>query len=104
MKTPKGRQSGKRGKVVAIRNHFGSYEREHTSPKKDRTPAQRRTTAGFGLISKAWSELSETQRLARIAEAKHSKTRSRLGESYSLPGKPTSYGSTVSAPAPASAY
>jgi len=51
MKTPKGPQSGKRGKVVASRNHFGSYERAHTSPKKDRTPAQQRTTAGFGVMS-----------------------------------------------------
>jgi hypothetical protein len=87
MKTPKGPQSGKRGKVVASRNHFGSYEREHTSPKKDRTPAQQRTTAGFGVISKVWSQLTEAQRLAWMAEARHSKSRSRLGESYSLTGQ-----------------
>ena len=87
MKTPKGPQSGKRGKVVASRNHFGSYERAHTSPKKDRTPAQQRTTAGFGLIARVWSQLTEPQRLAWMAEATHSKSRSRLGESYTLTGQ-----------------
>jgi hypothetical protein len=87
MKTPKGPQRGKRGKVVASRNHFGSYERAHASPKKDRTPAQQRTTAGFAVISKAWSELTEAQRLAWMAQARHSKSRSRLGESYTLTGQ-----------------
>ena len=87
MKTPKGPQRGKRGKVVASRNHFGSYERAHASPKKARTPAQQRTTAGFAVISKAWSELTEAQRLAWMAQARHSKSRSRLGESYTLTGQ-----------------
>ena len=87
MKTPKGPQRGKRGKVVASRNHFGSYERAHASPKKDRTPTQQRTTAGFGVISRAWSELTEAQRQAWMGQARHSKTRSRLGESYTLTGQ-----------------
>src|ERR1035441_1559441 len=87
MKTPKGPQRGKRGKVVASRNHFGSYERAHASPKKDRTPAQQRTTAGFAVISRAWSELTEPQRLAWMTQAGHSKSRSRLGESYTLTGQ-----------------
>jgi hypothetical protein len=87
MKTPKGPQRGKRGKVVASRNHFGSYERAHTSPKKDRTPSQQRTTAGFGVISRAWSELTEAQRQAWMGQARHSKSRSRLGESYTLTGQ-----------------
>ena len=72
MKTPKGPQRGKRGKVVASRNHFGSYERAHTSPKKDRTPSQQRTTAGFGVISRAWSELTEAQRQAWMGQARQS--------------------------------
>jgi hypothetical protein len=87
MKTPKTPQSGKRGKVIASRNHFGSYEREHVSARKARTPTQRRTTAGFGAISQAWRELTEDQRQAWIAEASHSKSRSRFGESYSLTGQ-----------------
>ena len=87
MKTPKGRQSGKRGKMVASRNHFGSYERAHTSPKKARTPAQQRTAAGFGALSRAWSALTEPQRLSWMAQASQSKSRSRLGESYPLTGQ-----------------
>ncbi len=87
MKTPKGPQRGKRGKVVASRNHYGSYEKELALPKKPRTSIQRLTTAGFGAISKVWNELTEAQRLAWMAEAGHSKSRSRLGESYSLTGQ-----------------
>ena len=87
MKTPKGPQSGKRGRVVASRNHFGSYERAHTPPGKDRTPAQQRTSAGFGAVAKTWSELTEEQRLAWMSKARHSKSRSRLGESYTLTGQ-----------------
>ncbi len=87
MKTPKVPHSGKRGKVIASRNHFGSYERAHTSPKKARTPAQRRTTAEFAAISKGWSKLTEEQRLAWIAAAQQVKSRSRFGESYRLTGQ-----------------
>ena len=87
METPKAPQSGKRGKMVASRNHFGSYERENTHPKKGRTPAQQRESAGFGVLSKTWSKLTEEQRLAWMAEASHSKSRSRLGKSYPLTGQ-----------------
>lgn len=87
MNTLKGPRSGKRGNMVASRNHFGSYERAHASPKKDRTPAQQRTTAGFGVISRAWSRLTEAQRQAWMARAGHSRSRSRLGESYTLTGQ-----------------
>jgi hypothetical protein len=87
MKTPRDRQSGKRGNAVASHNHFGSYERAHSPPQKDRTPAQQGTTAGFGVISKGWNRLTEAQRLDWIAEARHAKTRSRLGQSYRLTGQ-----------------
>ena len=87
MKTPKALQGGKRGNVVASRNHFGSYERAHTVPKKTRTRAQRLNSANFGAIARAWSALTEPQRLAWIAKAEHTKTRSRLGESHPLSGQ-----------------
>ncbi len=87
MKTPRSLQSGKRGKVIASRNHFGSYERQHAVPKKVRTSAQQSTSAGFGAIAKAWSALTEAQRLAWIAEARQARSRSRLGESYALTGQ-----------------
>lgn len=87
MKTPKSPQSGKRGKVVASRNHFGSYERAHSPPNKTPTAAARRAQTEFRTVASAWQHLTEEQRLAWIAEARHVKSRSRLGESYPLTGQ-----------------
>ena len=87
MKTPKSLRSGKRGRVIASHNHFGSYESEYSAPKKARTAAQRRSSASFGTLAKLWRKLTEAQRLAWIARAAESKSRSRFGESYPLTGQ-----------------
>ena len=87
MKIRKSPRSGKRGNVVASRNHFGPYEREHTSPKKERTPAQQSSQAQFGAVAKVWDQLTEPQRQAWIAQAKEAKSKSRLSERWSLTGQ-----------------
>jgi hypothetical protein len=67
-------KSGKRGSVVAFKSRFGQCEREHTTSRKPRTAAQRRSQSDFGAASARWNYLTEDQR--KVWRAYGSKVRS----------------------------
>jgi hypothetical protein len=79
-------QKGKRGRIIASRNHFGPYQKELVSPKQPGTPAQREVWGNMTEFSRVWNELSDERRAAwrRRAEEVHSRTS--LGQSGTLDG------------------
>jgi hypothetical protein len=87
MKTHSEPRSGRRGDVVAKRNHFGLYETRHSPPRKAPTAAQTEAWAEFGWVAKAWQDLTEEQREAWNTRRSQAKTKSRLGQRWSLTGQ-----------------
>jgi hypothetical protein len=86
MKALKNPQSGKRGNVVSFKNRYGQVERAHVIAINPRTPSQVRARSDFGRISARWRKLTDAQRKAWIAAGKHTRSRSRLGQSGPLTG------------------
>ena len=56
MKTHDIPKSGKAGKVIVSRNHYGQYEREYVCPKDPRTPKQLSWRKASAKASKAWGK------------------------------------------------
>ena len=79
-------QKGKRGKIVASRNHFGPYQKEFVPPKQPGTASQRGVWGNMTEFSWMWNELGDERRLAwrRLASKVHS--RPNMGKSASLDG------------------
>ena len=87
MKTHDIPKSGKAGKVIVSRNHYGQYEREYVCPKDPRTPKQLSWRKAWGKASKAWGKLTEPQRQACCEAAKGVRSRPWMGKSKPLTGQ-----------------
>jgi len=79
-------QKGKRGKVVASRNRFGSYLKQFVSPKQPGTAAQRAVWGNMTELSWLWNELSDERREAWHRRASEVRSRPSLGQSGPLDG------------------
>lgn len=79
-------QRGKRGKIIASRNHFGPYQKELVPPKQPGTRAQRVVRGNMTEFSRVWNELSNERRAAWRRQAKEVHSRSSLGQSGTLDG------------------
>ncbi len=79
-------QKGKRGKIVASRNRFGQYLRQHVSPKQPGTTAQRAVWANMAELSWLWNHLSEQRRQAWCELGLEAESRRSLGQSGPLGG------------------
>jgi hypothetical protein len=79
-------QKGKRGRVVASRNHFGPYLKEFVSPQQPGTASQRGVWGNMTELSWMWNELGDERRAPwrRLASQVH--CRPNLGKSASLDG------------------
>jgi hypothetical protein len=80
-------KSGKAGKVIVSRNHYGQYERAYVKPRDPRTPKQLSWRKAWGKASKAWGKLTEAQRLAWNEAAKGVRSRPWMGRSRRLTGQ-----------------
>jgi hypothetical protein len=79
-------RSGKRGDRVWQRNRYGQYSYPAFVPFNPRTPAQVAVRGVFGAVSARWRTLSEAQRVAWCAAARHKKSRVRLRQCGPLSG------------------
>jgi hypothetical protein len=77
---------GSRGDWTFQRNRFGQISYPRHSPLYRNTPAQKLVRGNFGAVSARWRTLSEDQRQVWLGEARHQKTRSRLGQRFRLGG------------------
>ena len=80
-------KSGKRGQVIASRNHYGPYERAYVRPKDPRTAKQLTWRKAWAYAAKAWGNLTEEQREAWNRAARRVRSRVRLGFSARLTGQ-----------------
>jgi hypothetical protein len=79
-------QKGKRGKVVASRNHFGPYQKEFVSPNQPGTASQRGVWGNMTEFSWVWNDISDERRLAWRRRAAEVRSRSNMGKSGVLHG------------------
>ena len=79
-------QKGKRGKVVASRNHFGPYLKEFVPPNQPGTASQRGVWGNMTELSWMWNELSDERRTAWRRLALQVRSRPNLGKSSALHG------------------
>src|SRR5512138_394268 len=79
-------QCGTRGGIVWQRNRYGQINYPWHAPRDPKSPAQRFVRTNFRAVSVHWRQLTEPQRQVWCAEAKHQKSRTRLGRHYPLRG------------------
>jgi hypothetical protein len=79
-------QKGKRGKVIASRNRFGSYQKQFVLPKQPGTLAQREVWGNMTEFSRVWNELSDERREVWRTLARDVHSRPSLGQSGALDG------------------
>ncbi len=79
-------QKGKRGKIIASRNHFGPYQKQFVAPKQPGTAAQREVWGHMTEFSRVWNELSDERREAWRRQAEDVHSRPSLGQSGTLDG------------------
>ena len=77
---------GSRGDWTFQRNRFGQISYPRHSPRYTNTQGQKLVRGNFGAVSARWRTLSEQERQVWIREARHQKTRSRLGQRFPLVG------------------
>ena len=92
MKLSRGKQKlpytmcGSRGIWTYQRNRFGQIAYIKHSPIYRNTEAQKLVRGNFGAVSARWRALAEDQRQVWMREARHQKTRSRLGQRFPMRG------------------
>jgi hypothetical protein len=79
-------QKGKRGRVVASRNHFGPYQKEFVPPKQPGTASQRGVWGNMTEFSWMWNDISDERRVAWRRRAAQVHSRSNMGKSGVLDG------------------
>jgi hypothetical protein len=79
-------QKGKRGKIVASRNHFGPYVKEFVPPQQPGTASQRGVWGNMTDFSRMWNELGEERWTAWRRLALQVRSRPNLGKSAALHG------------------
>jgi len=79
-------QKGKRGKVIASRNHFGPYQKEFVPPNQPGTASQRGVWGNMAEFSWVWNDISDERRLAWRRRAAQVRSRSNMGKSAPLDG------------------
>ncbi len=79
---------GKCGDTVYQRNRFGQISYPYLShiPANPNTVAQKLVRGHFGAVARRWRTLTEDQRQVWLREARHKKTRRRLGQQFRLGG------------------
>ena len=77
---------GSRGGWTYQRNRVGQVKYPRPSPRYTNTQAQKLVRGNFGAVSARWRTLSEEQRQVWMREARHQKTRSRLGQRFPMRG------------------
>ena len=87
MKTLEGPQKGKRGDVVASRNHYGQHLRQAGRPKKRPTAARLKADEAMRIISDAWNDLAEEQRQRWHVAGPNVPSRKVLGKAGHLDGR-----------------
>jgi len=73
-------QKGKRGKVVASRNHFGPYLKEFVPPNQPGTASQRGAWGNMAELSWMWNELGDERRTAWRRLALQVRSRPNMGK------------------------
>ena len=84
---------GSRGIWTYQRNRFGQVFYLKHSPTYRNTEAQKLVRGNFGAVSARWRALNEDQRQVWCREARHKKTRSRLGQRWPMKGEIHSHSS-----------
>jgi hypothetical protein len=79
-------QKGKRGRIVASRNHFGAYHKEFVPPKQPGTAAQREVWGNMSEFSWLWNDVGDERRAAWRRRAAEVHSRSDMGKSGTLHG------------------
>jgi hypothetical protein len=79
-------QRGKRGKIIASRNRFGSYQKQFVPPKQPGTASQRAVWGNMTEFWRVWNQLSDVRREAWRTQAEEVLSRPSLGQSGSLDG------------------
>jgi hypothetical protein len=79
-------QKGKRGRIVASRNRFGSYHKDYVPPKQPGTDAQLAVWGNMTEFSRIWNELSDERRDAWYRRAEQVHSRPKFGQSGPLDG------------------
>ncbi len=70
------------------RNRYGQISYPYHVPKNPNSLAQRLVRGNWRAVSQRWRTLSEDQRQGWCREARHQKSRRRLGQSFPLSPKP----------------
>ena len=79
-------QCGKRGNTIWQKNRYCQISYPYHRPYDPKTEAQTCVRGNFGRVSKRWQTLTEDMRLAWGRQAKHQKSRRRLGQCWPLKG------------------
>lgn len=79
-------QSGSQADTTASRNRFGQYNRTRSMPTQPRTAAQVQARQNLSTASKAWSQLTDEQRIAWNAYATAHPITDSLGQTVALTG------------------
>ncbi len=80
------RQCGTRGDTTWQRNRYGQIHYPWHAPAYTNTAAQRVVRGHWKIVSTRWRTLAEEQRQEWCREAKHHKSRRRLGKQFRLWG------------------